>query len=59
MVNIDILGHMGAEVESGTLPTLERDCDVGPHVPRNGAMLHPRDRREINSNGVACAVYDV
>lgn len=58
-VNIDILGRVqsgGGEGKRGTSPALERNCDVGPHVPRKGAMLHPRDRREINSSGVSCVV---
>lgn len=35
------------------------DRDVGSRVPQKGAMVHPRDRREINSSGVSRALMCV
>lgn len=77
-MKIDILGRVrnggyGGEGEAWRRRTRWRrrktelgvvDRDVGSRVPRKGAMVHPRDRREINSSGLsrvpcvrACVLY--
>lgn len=66
-MKIDILGRVrnggyGGEGEACRRRTRWRrrktelgavNRDVGSRVPRKGAMVHPRDRREINSSGLS------